>query len=162
MSMSRADEAVAELLVDINDKQKVLDAIQYLQKLYPDLKVERDGRITSFTSIKFCSGSVNCIVDGADIFKGFHSFDALKNNEEIVEAWPFTTVEGYKIYSDPPSFTIGQTNNSGFGVTPKAGWEDAMEEAGIARPGIRAAKDHLKKNPPITYNLYNTQDTETP
>jgi hypothetical protein len=159
MPMSKADDAMAELVVDINDKQKVLDAIAHLYKIYPDLKIQRDGRIASFASLKFSTATVNSIVDGIDIEKHYTTLDALHNGHESVEAWPYTTIEGYKVYSDPPCFTIGETYTMGFGTVPLSKWEDAMGDAGIAKVAIKATKDYFKKNPPIPYYTQNTDNT---
>lgn len=164
MAMQKADEAVAELVVDITDKQKVLDAITHLQNVYPDLKVQRDGRITSLGSVKFSTSMANKLADGADIMTRVDMQLDRKPHEgvsfppdEYVEAWPYTTVDGYKVYSDPPCFTIGTTNLTGFGVVPLANWEDAMEDHGITKEAIRAAKNHLRKNPPLHYHLTNEE-----
>jgi hypothetical protein len=165
MGMQRAEDAVSELTVDINDKQKVLEALLHLMKTYPDLTVERDGRVTSLLATKFSSSSANNIADGVDVVHRLEIdwldyVGEVKVETQFVDVSPYTTVDGYKVYSSPSTFTIGQMVQVGFGIVPDTKWEDEMVEAGIAKAAIRATRDYLRKNPPIDYST--GQDTETP
>lgn len=162
--MQKADDVLAELVVDIADKQKVLEAIAHLQHIHPDLKVQRSGLVSSLTSIKFSSSDANKVSEGVDIITRTDMFldrkphEGTRYPEHFVEAWPYSTMDGYKVYSDPPSFTIGKVNTNGFGIEPMPYWEDMMDEADIAIEAIRAARSHLKKNPAIHYHLQNNQE----
>lgn len=159
--MQKAEDVVSELTLDISDKQRVLATVLTLMKVYPDLRVERADRVTSILSIKFSSSVANSIADGVDIITQFAPVDdaMLMPVSENIEAWPYATIDNQKVYSNPHRFSIGESFKFGFGVSPDTYWEDNMEDAGISRPAIRAAKDYLRKNPPISYSTVNDQDT---
>lgn len=144
MVRQKADEAVAQLVVDINDKQRVLDAIMHLQAIYDDLVVHRDNSASSMMNTKFVSSKVDKVADEVE-FTTRQLQDTI-----IVEAHPYTTVDGYKVYGQM-YFNVGTVHTEGFGVAPKPGWEDLMEESNIHKPAIRKVRNYLRCNPPITY-----------
>lgn len=157
MGMQKADEAVAQLAVDISDKQKVLDAVIHLHTTYPDLLVDRDPFVaSSIITTKFSSAGANKIAEDVDVFTRIElEFVDCEGEScvkrEVVEAWPYTTLDGYKVYSVPSAFDIGEVNSSGFGITPFTQWEDLLDASSIALEAVRKARNYLRKNPPIQY-----------
>lgn len=155
MGIQKADEVVAQLVVDIGDKQKILDAVTHLQNTYPDLIVEREPTMTaSFVSTRFCSASVNKLCEDVDIIVRKELMECNADYAvyiDIIEARPYTTMDGYKVYSTPATFEIGTANIEGFGVFPKDDWEDHMEQSEIALSARRKAREYIKRNPPISY-----------
>ena len=136
-----ADQAVAELVIDINDKQSVLDAILHLQNIYTDLIVHKDTRALNIANTRFCSTTVNSIVSDIDIY----------SDNNIISARLYTTKDGYKIYSNPLSFSIAHHNNNGFGWIPISGWDIEMIGVGINNTLVNKVRRELESHPPIMY-----------
>lgn len=136
-----ANQAVAELVIDINDKQSVLDAILHLQNIYTDLIIHKDIRALNITNTRFSSAIVNPVVSDIDIY----------NDDGIVSVRLFTTKDGYKIYSNPISFNIAHHNSNGFGWIPISGWDIEMIGAGINNPLVNKIRHELESHPPIMY-----------
>lgn len=59
-----------------------------------------------------------------------------------VEVWPYCEVDGKRIYSDPPKFTVGEKSSSGDRAF--AGWARLLRTAGISETVIGQVKIHFE------------------
>jgi hypothetical protein len=140
MILLNADDIVSRLVVDINDKQAVLDATLDLQAFYPDLIVEIDeNKASSLSSVKFMTAEVNEVVDSVDI----------SANNGIIVASPYTTKDGYRVHSIPDNYVIGQDNFNGFGWIPDFDWERNL--IGIGKSVVDKIRVVLMQHEPVDY-----------
>lgn len=117
--------------------------IAELADAYPDLKLFRD----CWGMLRHCSASVNGKVTTIAV-DSCHRCDG-----KPIKVWPYLVVgkAGERLYSDPPTFTVADQNQQGFGEIPRADWRLPLEAAGIAPSVISKVELHLKGHPPIDY-----------
>lgn len=150
----KADDVVAQLVADISDKQKVLDAVTHLQNAYPDLSVKRDaGLVSSLSAVKFYSAVATKTADDVEFVTKdeVHGDDDLIIDRDVVYAMPFTTADGYKVYSNPMEIMVGTVNVSGFGVIPVCDIEEHLEYLGLPRTVVRKVREYLQSRAPVNY-----------
>lgn len=134
----RTKELEAEL-------QKVKDLQTSVVFEFPDLKriVDRWG------NERFCSTQANKIVTNCTI----------KHNcgccfDSPLEVWPYlifgsgSIPGGIFIYSDPPSFMVGEKNGYGYGDILYNNWKKKMREANIPEIVIEKVSKYFEENKP--------------
>lgn len=126
---------------EINSKISMLQMFKNLHALYPDLMLYQ----LDYDYVA-CSSTVNSLVD---------LYDACERDDvggiTYIDVWPYFVVEGYRVYSNPPYFTVGANNTEGFGIKTADGWVDTMESDNISNVVIRKIRNFLKSKPAIDY-----------
>lgn len=121
-------------------EKSAMDAerISRLLSRYPDLK----RYVGRWNKVAYYSKSVNPIVDKVDIR---HNCGCCSDSP--LEAWPYVDTEDGKVYSDPPSFFVGNRAYD-YGDEETPGWDDRMRSHGIPelvmdqiRPRFRVRDD---------------------
>lgn len=137
------DEEVARLQLEGDAGFERALLIATLADEYPDLRLFRD----CWGMLRHCSASVNGKVTAMAV-DSCHRCDG-----KPIKIWPYLVVgkAGERLYSDPPAFAIADQNQQGFGEIPRAGWEAALEAAGISASVIEKVKLHVKAHPAIDY-----------
>lgn len=140
--------------VDLQVEIRTLEAAGDLQKLsvllellasFPDLRAVKDrwGRL------KYCSKSANEETDCIELAPNAHDCDG-----KPLEVWPYIVIDkvGTKLFADPPYYLVADQNTAGFGETPRQGWRELLEAAGLGRSAILKVKDYLARHPPVDYS----------
>jgi hypothetical protein len=117
-------------------KAKEAEALRLvnLVEAYPDLK-KHVGR---WNKVAYYSSSVNTRVTRFDLR---HNCGCCSDSP--LEVWPYLETPHGNVYSDPPSFQVGERHWMG-GDRPHAGWKQKLEEAGIPESVIGAVGMHFK------------------
>jgi hypothetical protein len=131
-----------------NQEKDTLRRSDELRKLtaltvaFPDLK----RHVNRWQKERFCSKGANAKATDYDMS---HNCGCCADSP--LEVWPYTEQDGVRIYSDPPSFTVGEKNGYGYGETPYPGWDAKMREANIPEPLIDRVRMYLEAHPPEEY-----------
>ena len=101
-------------------------------------------------------------VPGLILIKDFNGFEAAASpvvNQEATgieirksdglcyEAWPYKEVEGHRVNSQPPHFTLGHRNLNGSGIRSHQKWDALMREVGIPEALIKSVREYLAAHP---------------
>jgi hypothetical protein len=134
---------------------------EFLEKKTEDLKTELQKiknletmTVTTFPNLKrhvdrwraerFCSIEANKRVTNCTIK---HNCGCCPDSP--LEVWPYLVfTDGIFIYSDPPSFMVGEKNGYGYGDIPYNNWKKKMREANIPETIIEKVKEYFEKNKP--------------
>ena len=65
-------------------------------------------------------------------------------SDSPLEIWPYLEVDGRRVYSDPPVFTVGEAGYSG-GDRAYSGWAHKMRDVGISEAVIAQVKAYFGK-----------------
>jgi hypothetical protein len=142
MPILTADELVARITTDLNDKKKVLEAALHLQQIHEDLIADTDpSKSSSLCTTKFMSSDANNMK---------HEFEYESVNGYIIISL-YTTTDGYKLYTLPPNFIIAKKNEAGFGWVPVDNWTTDLEKYKVNQKTIDKIKDVLEQNKPVMY-----------
>lgn len=139
---------------DIVQRQADVDSIKVLFARLPDLQIYRYGKSDNFIS---CSATMNSVVDNYDAnhrdteYLDEFGINTVKADPKLVDMWLFTIVDGHKVYANPPCYTVGHENESGFGIVPVKDWELHMEMNNISLTAIRKVRAYLKSKPEISW-----------
>ena len=106
-----------------------------LVKTYPDIWLHTNRWKTR----RYVSQMVNEVVTHADIC---HNCGCC--NDSPLEVWPYLEQEGVKVYSDPPTFIVGE--KCGYGDRPYDNWEENLKKAGIPVAMIQKVQEHFDEN----------------
>ncbi len=112
------------------------DRLKNLAKAYPDLK-KYVGR---WNKVAYYSKTVNTKVDRFDMR---HNCGCCSDSP--LEVWPYLETPDGNIYSDPPSFCVGERDPAMCGDRPNPGWKTTLQNAGIPEDIIGAVSMHFKR-----------------
>jgi hypothetical protein len=119
--VSSVQDEVAKLSKETEDLLREQIRLKNLMDLYPDLQ-KYTGR---WGKVAYYSKTVNGLVNEMD--RRFNCGCCLDSPLEI---WPYLESEHGRVYSDPPSFRVGERTD--YGATPNSRWEGRMRDAGIS------------------------------
>jgi hypothetical protein len=119
--MSTVQEEVIKLSKEAEGLLHERTRLKKLMEAYPDLQ-KYTGR---WNKVVYYSKTVNGEVTKYD--RRFNCGCCLGSPLEI---WPYTESEHGRVYSDPPSFTVGERTD--YGAIPNSRWEGQMRKAGIS------------------------------
>lgn len=141
--MKKLSEEISRLEVDLQQRQERLKGLNELDRCYTDVVVHtnKDG------FQRLCSASINEYVNQMEIA---HSCGCCEGAQLLI--YPFCVVEGQKVFSNPPHFTVGFSNRYGFGEVPLTDWKVELKRAGINQLVIDKVAEYLKRHPPIDYD----------
>lgn len=124
-----------ENLIGTREKlNKELNALYALKALYPDIRKHTNR----WNRIRQCSKSVNSKVTD---FEYAYSCDCC--SDAAVDIWPYLETSFGKVYSDPPSFCVGE-KTYGESDRERKGWESYMIKHGIPNDIIEKVAKRLK------------------
>ena len=130
---------------ELRDENSKLKSRLEIALEYPEL-VRQFGDIWKDTNRwnvkRYSSKSVNSIVDKVECR---HNCGCCPDSP--IEVWPYTEFNGVKIYSDPPSFNVGEANCHD-GETPYDNWQEKLRTALIAEVVIQQIEAWFEKNKP--------------
>ena len=118
------------------EAQVLIDTADWLRDhaaTFPDL-YEHTNR---WQHKRWASKSANALATSCDIA---HNCGCCTDSP--LEVWPYCEVDGRRVYSDPPHFTVGEDTFEG-GDRAYAGWAHKLREAGIAEVVITQVKAHF-------------------
>jgi len=121
---------------EISDKQTDLDNLKKLYAEYPDLK----RNVNRWKTVRLCSASVN---DKTDKYDCSHNCGCC--NDSPLEVWPYLETECGKVYSDPPSFQVGEKHWIS-GDEPYSGWKGTLREANIPEEIIEKVSHKFRED----------------
>lgn len=136
------DTEIDRLEQEIEERDRKIRTLIELKEVYPDLRVHRDKKDV----VRYCSETINGEVDTVDFT---HACSCCTGAAVLV--WPFTVVDGIRVYSDPPHFDIGHLHDFGFGVVPGEYWKAKMMEAQVCPLILKKVDDYLAKHRPVAY-----------
>ena len=143
--LTPANSGLEELILDPLVSTKTIDTLKGLLVRIPDLLIYRpkedDGECYP------CAKSVNHIADECAI----KEFKPSWSEENLLIAWPQVLIDDKWVYTNPPYYVIGKTNQNGFGITPDPDWEAKLDADGIGFKIVRKIRMHLKSCPQIDY-----------
>lgn len=119
--MSSVQEEVTKLSKEAEGLLREQIRLKKLIELYPDLQ-KYTGR---WNKVAYYSKTVNGLVNEMD--RRFNCGCCLDSPLEI---WPYIESEHGRVYSDPPSFTVGERTD--YGAISNSRWESQMRKAGIS------------------------------
>lgn len=141
--MRKLSKEIGNLELELIERQKRIDALKELDRSYDDMVVH-----TSKDGIqRLCSASMNEYVNQMEIV---HSCGCCEGAGLLI--YPFCVVEGQKVFSNPPHFSVGHSNRYGFGEVPLTDWKVTLKNAGINPLVIDKVGEYLKRHPPIDYD----------
>lgn len=108
-------------------------------------------------NVRLCSKHVNSITNRTVIY---HTCGCCPDAGLIVRPYiRFYDGDYYvNVFSDPPSFDIGQQVEFGEGDEPYEGWEQRLKDHDIPDKVIEEVKAYFKENPPRNYVLEEVED----
>ncbi len=129
-------EDIQKTAEEITAKVAEHNRLTQLAEVYPDLQ-RYEGR---WKKVVYYSKTVNSTVERFDLR---HNCGCCPDSP--LEIWPYLETPHGKVYSDPPSFSVGERHWMG-GDTPYPGWEDKMKAAGIPEIIIGAVGVHFEQD----------------
>jgi hypothetical protein len=115
------------------------DKMEKLKQLFPDIKVHTNRWGTK----RNYSKQVNSVATNVEIR---HNCGCCADSP--VEAWPYLNTEFGPIYSDPPSFFVGEQNGYGYGQIESSGWEKTLRASNISESVINQVRAFFDANKP--------------
>lgn len=140
--MKPIEVEIDRLEKEIEERDRKIRTLIELKEVYPDLRVHTDKN----DIVRYCSPMINGEVDTMDIGQSCACCTGA-----TVLAWPFTTLDGIRIYSDPPHFDIGKLNDFGFGVIPNPQWKGDFIKAQMCPLILKKVDDYLARHRPVSY-----------
>jgi len=134
--MSALQEDAIKLEAEAKTKLDEAAKLKELALRYPDLK-KRVGR---WNKVAYYTRDVNTQVTRFDIR---HNCGCC--NDSPLEIWPYVESSAGNVYSDPPSFQVGERHWMG-GDRPYDGWQKSMRDAGIPESIVGAVSMHFKQS----------------
>lgn len=135
---STGKEKILELEKIIFDTSKHLDLMRSIIEKFPDLKVDTNR----WKKERYNTELVNSIVDKVEIY---HACGCCPDS--ILRVSPYIEIEGINIYSEPPTFGVGEKSYSG-GDNFDNNWEQQLQNKNINSLVIDIIKEYQDKNRP--------------
>ena len=121
-------DEVNKLTKEAQEKQKEAERLENLYKFYPDLK-KHVGR---WDKIAYYSASVNSLVTD---YNSRHNCGCCSDSP--LEVWPYLKTEFGNVYSDPPSFMVGERDyDEPGGERAYPEWQDKLKAKNISEAVI--------------------------
>lgn len=133
--MSTVADTLAQLRQEAQGKLSEAEQLEKLVAAYPDLQ-KYVGR---WNKVAYYSKTVNAQANRFDLR---HNCGCCADSP--LELWPYLETELGKVYTDPPSFQIGEKHWI-CGDTSYPGWKDKLRAAGISEEIIGAAQEHFRE-----------------
>lgn len=127
---------IEKLRKEADAKRVEADKIEALFKAFPSL-MRHVGR---WEKVAYYSKDVNERVDRFDMR---HNCGCC--NDSPLEVWPYLETPNGPVYSDPPSFQVGEKHWIS-GDKPYANWRGKLGEAGIPATTIEAVGRHFEQS----------------
>jgi hypothetical protein len=143
------DVEIDRLEQEIEERDRKIRTLIELKEVYPDLRVHRDKKDV----VRYCSEMINGEVDTMDIGQSCSCCTGA-----AVVVWPFTIVDGVRIYSNPPHFDIGHLHDFGFGVVPNADWKAKLMEQNVCPLILKKVDDYLARHRPVSYDAVDEEE----
>lgn len=131
--MSSVHDDVAVLRKEIDTKRLEAEKLSRLAEEYPDIQ-KHTGR---WNKVAYYSKSVNTKVQRFDLR---HNCGCC--NDSPLELWPYLETPHGNVYSDPPSFQVGEKHWIA-GDEAYGGWKLKLRNAGIPEEIIGAVQVHF-------------------
>lgn len=136
MDISKSlQKRIDELQELIDSSKRELKNLRVIYTYFPDLQINMDR----WSTRRFYSAKVNSSATNVDI----HRSCGCCSDASIVVR-PFLESQGYKIYSDPPAFYIG--NDSYYGCLLDSNWEDILRDKNISEIVFEKIREYKEKN----------------
>jgi hypothetical protein len=130
--MTTIEEEVSKAKIEAQKQQAEAERLVKLAEAFPDLK-KHTGR---WGKVAYYSASVNERVTDYD-----QRFNCGCCSDSPLEIWPYLETELGIVYSDPPSFQVGERFD--YGARPYPKWEDSLRKAKIPEPLLERIKAHF-------------------
>jgi len=126
-----------ELKEKILQEETQIFAKKKLLEMFPDLSEHRDrwGRT------RLMSSHINGVAD--EVFMN-HNCGCC--DDSPLQAWPYKTVNGIAVFSNPTCFCVGEKYAYGFGDRPFDDWEKDFREASISEVAIKKIQEYFDEN----------------
>lgn len=121
--MTSAAESAEALKKEAAQKLTEAERLLRLQAEFPDLK-KYVGR---WNKVAYYSKSVN---DKVTDYESRHNCGCC--NDSPLEVWPYVETPDGRVYSDPPSFMVGERVPVSYGDRAYPGWEKKLLDVGIS------------------------------
>lgn len=144
-SLTPAGTGIDAISKDVNVPVKTVTMFRDLLARLPDLTIyQPDPAKPNYYP---CSRTANRMAEDCCIY------DFKRPDEDFTDiyAWPYTTIDSFRVYSDPPYIIVGRVNTAGFGVVPTDKWEDKLDLIEMNIKAIRKIRSHLRGRPAIFY-----------
>lgn len=138
---------IGSLTKEAKECQDILDGIKAIFARLPDAMIYHPD-LTKNNCI-ICSKSVNTMSTDYDYFTQVNEINPSAGHTMYV--YPYSLIDGYKVYSNPPYFIVARDNVAGFGLLPEPAYEENMEKVGLPIKLLIKIKTFLKFKPPISY-----------
>lgn len=132
--MTTALEEVTKMQAEARKQLEEAERIGRLSAEYPDLK-KHTGR---WGKVAYYSASVNALTNDYD-----YRYNCGCCSDSPLEIWPYLETPNGRVYSDPPSFMVGE--KSYHGPRPYSNWEEDLRKAGISDPIIERVQGHFDR-----------------
>lgn len=110
--------------------------------LYTDIEESRDR----WGDIKLSSPSINAETDNILIN---HNCGCCPDSP--LQVWPYKIIEGFKVFSKPACFMVGEQNQWGYGEIEYDGWQDKLRKENITEIVINKVQEFFNNNKPEDY-----------
>lgn len=124
------------LLAEADKQYELAKKLDRMSAQFPDLR-KYVGR---WEKVVYYSKTVNTKVARFDMR---HNCGCCRDSP--LEIWPYVETDLGKVYSDPPSFIVGEKDTYASGDIPHSGWKTKLEVAGIPEIIIGAIGMHFKE-----------------
>ena len=138
---------------ELEAKQKELNSMRKISELFPDIKEHRNR----WGTIRLTTKDANSKTNQAQIC---HSCGCCE--DAPLQAWPYLEVDGIKVFSDPPYFTVGEKipYYYGMGERPYDEWEQKLRDANIPESIISIVQDYFNENKPKHVEYVDDDDND--
>jgi hypothetical protein len=133
--MSGIQAELDKLSKEAEEKRVEAERLVRLSAEFPDLR-KHVGR---WNKVAYCSASVNSRVGR---FELRHNCGCCPDSP--LELWPYLETPNGNVYSDPPSFQVGEKYYLG-GDRPYPGWEEKLKAVGLPEIIIGAVGMYFKQ-----------------
>lgn len=127
--------AIAKLREEAAQKLAEADQIEQALKLFPDLK----RYVGRWEKVAYYSKQANTQVT---TYESRHNCGCCADSP--LEVWPYLETPVGKVYSDPPSFQVGEKHWIS-GDKPYPGWRGKLEAAGLPATIVNAVQEYFKQ-----------------
>jgi len=136
----------SQLKADISKSEQKLTELKTLYNLsqtqFPDLQRISDR----WNHIRYSSALVNSQAKHAKIR---HSCGCCPDTPLLV--YPYITIDGVEINSEPTGIIIGKENQWGEGERPNTNWKEKLQKHNISSTVIDIVQQYFDDNPPVDY-----------
>lgn len=141
--MTAFADRISQVELNLQAENDFIFRVRGVAQEFTDIEFHRDR----WNNERVVSALINPKVDSVEIR---HNCGCC--NDSPLEVWPFKEVNGVKVFSNPPVFTVGEKYLMGTGDSPYDGWERALREATIPETIVDKVGAYFKENPPEEIN----------